>query len=98
LYEGFGLCIVEAMACGVPVLTSNISATAEVADDAALLVDPLSIDAIRDGLRRLLEDDRLRSDLASRGLARAAQFSWERAADETHAVYTRAVHRNRAPV
>ena len=72
LYEGFGLCIVEAMACGVPVLTSNISATAEVAGDAALLVDPLSVDAIRDGLRRLLENEGLRAVLAARGLERAS--------------------------
>lgn len=96
LYEGFGLCVVEAMACGVPVLTSNISATAEVAGDAALLVDPLSVEAIRDGLRRLLEDDALRVDLASRGLERASQFSWRRAADETHAVYSRVVQGARA--
>ena len=83
LHEGFGLPVVEAMACGVPVLTSNISATAEVAGDAAVLVDPLSVDAIRDGLRRLLEDGELRTDLSARGRARAAEFSWRRAADET---------------
>lgn len=96
LYEGFGLCIVEAMACGVPVLTSNISATAEVAGDAALLVDPLSVDAIRDGLRSLLENEGLRADLAARGLERASQFSWRRAGDETHAVYSRVVQGERA--
>jgi len=96
LYEGFGLCVVEAMACGAPVLTSNISATAEVAGDAALLVDPLSVDAIRDGLRQLLGDDALRADLVSRGFERASQFSWRRAADETHAVYSRVVQGDRA--
>jgi glycosyltransferase involved in cell wall biosynthesis len=89
LHEGFGLPVIEAMACGVPVLTSNVSATAEVAGDAAVLIDPLSVDAIRDGIRRLLEDADLRADLATRGRARAAQFSWRRAADETHALYTR---------
>ena len=97
LYEGFGLGVIEAMACGVPVLTSNISATAEVAGDAALLVDPLSIDAIRDGLWRLLEDEGLRADLTVRGRARARQFSWSRAADETHAVYERVVHSGDGP-
>jgi glycosyltransferase involved in cell wall biosynthesis len=89
LYEGFGLCVVEAMACGTPVLTSNISATAEIAGDAALLVDPLDDDAIYSGLRSLLADADLRADLTQRGLARAAGFSWRRAADETHAVYSR---------
>ncbi|MBI5284279.1 MAG: glycosyltransferase family 4 protein [Chloroflexi bacterium] len=89
LYEGFGLPVIEAMAGGVPVVTSNISATAEVAGDAALLVDPLSVDAIAGGLRHLLTDGELRADFARRGLDRAAEFSWRRAADETHAVYVR---------
>lgn len=89
LYEGFGLPVIEAMACGAAVLTSNASATAEVAGDAALLVDPRSLDAIRDGLRALLTDADVRAGLARRGLARAAAFSWARAADETHAVYAR---------
>lgn len=89
LYEGFGLPVVEAMACGTPVLTSNTGATAEIAADGALLVDPLSVAAIRDGLRSLLSDAALRDDLHVRGLKRAAEFSWERAADETRAVYER---------
>jgi glycosyltransferase involved in cell wall biosynthesis len=90
LYEGFGLPVLEAMACGTPVLTSDVSATAEVAGDAAVLVDPLSVDAITDGLRRLLRDGGLRSELARRGRERAGEFSWKRAADETHAVYRHA--------
>src|SRR3990172_1813865 len=91
LYEGFGLPLIEAMACGVPVLTSCVSATAEVAGDAALLVDPRSVDAIRDGLRRLLLDSDLRAEYARRGIERAAEFSWARAAEETRAVYYRVV-------
>ncbi len=96
LHEGFGLPVIEAMACGTPVLTSSISATAEVATDAAVLVDPLSVDAIRDGLQRLLEEAELRADLSARGRARAAEFSWHRAADETHAVYESVVARQTA--
>jgi glycosyltransferase involved in cell wall biosynthesis len=91
LYEGFGVPVLEAMACGAPVLTSNVSATAEVAADAALLVDPMSVDAIRDCLRALLTDPALRESCVRRGLERDAQFSWRRAADETHAVYEAAM-------
>jgi glycosyltransferase involved in cell wall biosynthesis len=88
LYEGFGVPVLEAMACGAPVLTSNASATAEVAGDAALLVDPMSVDSICDGLKRLLTDPGLRDSYVRRGLERDAQFSWRRAADETYDVYT----------
>jgi glycosyltransferase involved in cell wall biosynthesis len=91
LYEGFGLPVIEAMACGVPVLTSEISATAEVAGEAGVLVDPQDVDAIGNGLGRLLGDPVLRDHYGRLGLARSARFSWRRAADETHAVYQRAV-------
>ena len=67
LWEGFGLPVLEAMACGTPVLTSNVSSLPEVAGDAAVLVPPTDVDAIADGLRRLLEDAALRADLAERG-------------------------------
>lgn len=83
LYEGFGLPVLEAMAAGAPVLTSNVSSLPEVAGDAALLVDPLDVGAIRDGLARLLGDEALREDLRARGRDRAAGFSWDRTAAET---------------
>jgi glycosyltransferase involved in cell wall biosynthesis len=95
LYEGFGVPVLEAMACGAPVVTSNVSATAEVAGDAALLVDPLSVTSIRDGLREALSDTALQARLARRGMERAAQFSWRRAAHETHTVYERVMSHER---
>ena len=88
LYEGFGLPVLEAMACGTPVVTSNVSSLPEVAGDAALLVDPLDEDALDAALRRLLMDEALRASLRERGLARAATFTWERAARQLHTVYT----------
>jgi glycosyltransferase involved in cell wall biosynthesis len=87
LYEGFGLPVLEAMACGTPVVTSNTSSLPEVAGDAALLVDPYDVDAIASALRRVLEDPALAHDLRERGLTRARQFTWERTARETLAVY-----------
>ncbi len=83
LYEGFGLPALEAMACGTPVLASNTSALPEVVGDAGLLVDPLDEGAITDGLTRLASDSNLRARLAALGPARAAQFTWQRAAHET---------------
>ncbi len=87
LWEGFGLPVIEAMACGTPVLTSDLSSLPEVAGDAAVLVPPTDVEAIADGLLRLLEDAALRADLAERGRRQAASFSWERCARETLAVY-----------
>lgn len=77
LYEGFGLPILEAMACGVPVLTSNVTAMPEIAGDAALLVDPTSVQQISEAMTRILRDDFLRRQLREKGLDRAAQFSWD---------------------
>ncbi len=87
LYEGFGLPVIEGMACGAPVLTSNRSSMAELGAGAALLVDPTEPDALADGLVRMLADAALREELRTAGLARAAQFSWARAAEETVRVY-----------
>ena len=80
LYEGFGLPVLEAMARGVPVACSNASSLPEVAGEAALLFDPHDESAIAEALRRLLDDDALREQLRTRGLARVADFTWERTA------------------
>ena len=82
LYEGFGLPIAEAMACGVPVVCSNASSLPEVAGDAALYFDPRDVDAMTDAIRRALTNDALRADLRARGFVQAKKFSWEKAAHE----------------
>lgn len=86
LYEGFGLPVVEAMACGTPVITSAVSSLPEVGGDAALYVDPHDETGLSERLLAM-RDDHLRDDLRERGLRQAASFSWERAARETLAVY-----------
>ena len=87
LYEGFGLPVIEAMACGAPVVTSHSSALAEVAGDAALLVDPLSVGSIAGALHRVLNEPGLGAELSCRGQARATQFTWEKTARATFDVY-----------
>ncbi len=81
LYEGFGLPALEAMACGTPLVTSDNSALADTAGDAALKVSPLDPVAIAGALRRVLEDEALAADLRARGLAHAAGFTWRRMAE-----------------
>lgn len=83
LFEGFGLPILEAMACSCPVLTSNISSMPEVADKAALLVNPDSEDEIAQGISKLFLDQKLKDSLKTMGIAQSKKFSWEKCAEET---------------
>ena len=87
LDEGFGMPVLEAMAAGVPVVTSDRSALPEVAGDAALLVNPEDTDALREALNKLIGDSDLRKDLAQRGAARARLFTWQKAACATWEIY-----------
>jgi glycosyltransferase involved in cell wall biosynthesis len=89
IYEGFGLPIVEAMACGTPVVTTTGGSLPEVAGDAALIVDPYDVDAIARAIAQLIDDPSLRRDLVARGRSRAAEYTWRSAADRLVAVYER---------
>jgi len=83
LFEGFGLPILEAMACGVPVACSDISSMPEIAGDAAVLFDPLEVESIADGMLSILGSAENSNVLADRGLERASEFSWEKTARMT---------------
>ncbi len=87
LYEGFGLPPLEAMACGAPVVTSNVSSLPEVTGDAAVLVDPYDADSIADGVAKVLSDPALRDEMRAKGIARAQEFSWERSVSRTREIY-----------
>jgi glycosyltransferase involved in cell wall biosynthesis len=88
LYEGFGLPPLEAMACGTPVVTSNLSSLPEVTGGAAILVDPYDVESIVDGIRRVLDDPALAAEMRLKGRVRARQFSWEESVRKTRQVYT----------
>lgn len=87
LYEGFGLPPLEALASGTPVIASNCSSIPEVVGDAAILTEPRDVEAMRDAMRSLLEDDTRHAELRQRGLKRAQGFSWQRCATATAEVY-----------
>jgi len=89
LWEGFGLPVLEAMACGTPVITSNLSSLPEVAGDAVILIDPYKVNEITDAMQAIANDLGLRSQLSELGLARAKQFSWEKTGQATVEVLMR---------
>ena len=86
-YEGFGLPVVEAMACGTPVIASNVSSLPEVLGNAGILIDPNNIEEIALAIQNILEDDKFRHELIEKGLTRAKDFSWDKAAQETIKIY-----------
>ena len=90
LWEGFGLPVLEAMACGTPVITSNISSLPEIAGDAALLVDPYSVEDIAGAMHTLYTDSGQRAKLIEKGLIQSAKFSWAHTARKTIEAYKKA--------
>ena len=91
LYEGFGIPVLEAFACGTPVITSNLSALPEVAGDAAVMVDPRDEQQIADALAEVLGDEDLREELSERGRRRLTKFDWRETARRSLAAYEQAV-------
>lgn len=87
LYEGFGIPILDAFACGLPVITSNLSAMPEVGGDAAIYVDPYSVENIKEELNMVTSDQKLRERMIKKGFERIRQFSWKKAAEQTHLIY-----------
>lgn len=91
LYEGFGLTILEAMACGTPVITSNVSSLPEVAGDAAISVKPTDIESITKAILRIHQDPVFRQNLIQKGLARVQEFTWSKTAEQTATIYEQVV-------
>ncbi len=89
LWEGFGLPVLEAMACGTPVITSNLSSLPEVAGDAAILVNPYNTQEITEAMQAVATDSTLRSRLSTLGINRASQFSWAKTGQATVEVLQR---------
>jgi glycosyltransferase involved in cell wall biosynthesis len=87
VYEGFGLPVLEAMACAVPVITSNVSSLPEVIGDTGILIDPHDVDMLRDNIQLLIDDQALNSKLSQLGFERSKQFSWARCVHETVGAY-----------
>lgn len=93
LYEGFGIPVLEALACGTPTLTSDVSSIPEVTGDSALLIDPSNVQEIAAGLERLLADASLRDELAAKSISQAAHFSWLNTASQTLSIYRKTAGR-----
>jgi glycosyltransferase involved in cell wall biosynthesis len=89
IYEGFGLPLVEALACGRPIITSNISALPEIVSDAGLLVSPNDCEQLSQAIRKLLEDKNLATEIGQKALVRAKEFSWRKTAEQTLEIYER---------
>ncbi len=86
-YEGFGIPVLESLACGIPTITSNISSLPEVTADAALLIDPVDVDGLYKGIKRLFDDDILYAHLKEKSLKQAEKFNWDKTAQETVNIY-----------
>lgn len=94
LYEGFGLPILEAISCGTPTITSNVSSIPEVAGDGALLINPFDTEELAKAIVEVLEDSSLKAELISRGFERASFFSWEKTASQTLKIYENTYYKN----
>ena len=94
LYEGFGYPVLEGMACGTPVVTSNVSSLPEVAGDAALMVNPYDVDEIAEAIHSLIIDERLRNTLIERGFEHIKHFTWEKSARQLRQIYTNLLNGN----